>query len=121
MVFEIVIAYQRYTQGATFGTKFGRVTQKWHRWHAAAPKWLKIQNFERKVVELRSWQHLIGLDELIILVYKKVDFGQKLTELWPKNHTPKYGRDARLGLKNGHKMAKFQYFCMGQSLYVIWP
>ena len=110
MVLEIVIVCQRYTQGATFGTKFGRVTQKWHRWHAAAPKWLKISTFDRKVVELRSWQHLIGLDELIILVNKKVDFGQKLTELWPKNHTPKYGRDARLGLRNGHKMAKFQYF-----------
>ena len=78
--------------------------------HARACILPKIQYFDRKVVELRSWQHLIGLDELIILVYKKVDFGQKLTELWPKNHTPKYGRDAQLGLKYGYKMAKFQYF-----------
>ena len=78
--------------------------------HARACLLPKIQYFDRKVVELRSWQHLIGLDELIILVYKKVDFGQKLTKLWPKNYTPKYGRDERLGLKMAIKCPNFNIF-----------
>ena len=64
-----------------------------------APGGTKMATFDWNVVELSSWQHLNRLDELIILVYLKIDFGLQVTELWAKTYTPKYGASPILSRK----------------------
>ncbi len=52
-------------------------------------KWPKIPKSKRNEIELRSLQHSIRLDELIILVWSNVQIGYKVTELWPSQDWPK--------------------------------